>query len=132
MLLIQFSVAIGQPNDVRLVGKGLRHIQDLAPNIELLIPTATASDIEHKLRIQEVDFVIDFSKPASYEYRSIELFTDQLIVLAAKDHPRVQVSLTLAQLQFEKHVQLTKQNGIQSFTQAAYADIDCKKLYIGV
>ncbi|MBM7037378.1 transcriptional regulator LeuO [Vibrio ulleungensis] len=128
----QFSVAIGQPNDVRLVGKVLRHIQDLAPNVELLIQTATASDIEQKLRIQEVDFVIDFSKPASDEYRSIELFTDQLVVLAAKDHPRVQDSLTLAQLQFEKHAQLTRQNGIQSFTQAAYAEIDCKAAYWGL
>jgi LysR family transcriptional activator for leuABCD operon len=128
----QFSVAIGQPNDVRLVGKVLRHIQDLAPNVELLIQTATASDIEQKLRIQEVDFVIDFSKLASDEYRSIELFTDQLVVLAAKDHPRVQDSLTLAQLQFEKHAQLTKQNGIQSFTQAAYAEIDCKAAYWGL
>jgi LysR family transcriptional activator for leuABCD operon len=128
----QFYVAIGQPNDVRLVGSALRHIQQLAPNVELLIQSETGGNIDEKLKYQEMDFVVDYARPSAEGFRSVELFHDKLVVLASKDHPRLGEQISMAELQTEKHAQLIQQEGMQSFTEAAYEGIDCKAVYRGL
>ncbi len=128
----QFNVAIGQPNDVRLVGIALRHIESKAPNIEMVIQSASTTNMENKLRYQELDFVIDYSRPQEEGFKCTEVFSDELVVLASKKHPRLGESISIDELQSEKHAQLSNQHGKQTFTTAAYAGIDCKAAYRGL
>ncbi|SHO58555.1 transcriptional regulator LeuO [Vibrio quintilis] len=127
----QFNLAICSPNDVRFAPKVFSMIHEQAPHVQLHMEADFNQQLTQRLRYQEVDFVIDYSRFEEAGFSSAELFQDELVVVAAKSHPRIQGSLTMEQILSEHHAKLSQAHGISSFSEQAYRDIECHSHYEG-
>jgi LysR family transcriptional activator for leuABCD operon len=127
-----FSVSIASPNDVRLAASILSNTAESAPHVRVQLDAEIDNNIQEKLRYHETDFVIDYSRFDGEGFASTEIFSDELVVVAAKTHPRINGQITLEQLLSEKHAKLTRVNGVRNFTESAYKGLECQVAYRGV
>jgi LysR family transcriptional regulator, transcriptional activator for leuABCD operon len=56
------------------------------------------------LRDGRLDFLVDHARPSARDLQGAELFSDELVVVAAANHPRIADSLTRRQFLAERHV----------------------------
>lgn len=124
-----FKLAVCSPCDIRFAAKILSKINKMAPHIELHMDASLYSNIDEKMRYQELDFVIDYTRFDRPGFSSTEIFQDDLVVVAAVNHPRIQHHITEAQLMKEKHAQLHFMDGMYGFSELAYRDLDCHVVY---
>jgi LysR family transcriptional regulator, transcriptional activator for leuABCD operon len=127
----QFNLAICSPNDVRFAPKILARIYSEAPSIQLHIEAEHSQSLAESLRYQEVDFVIDYDSFSEPGFCSIALFSDELVAVASKSHPRIQGEMTVGMLESEKHAKLSAVNGRRSLCEQVYKEIDCQTFYEG-
>ncbi|WP_375752467.1 transcriptional regulator LeuO [Vibrio sp. HN007] len=126
-----FKLAICSPCDVRFAPKILSGIGETAPNIQLHMDADFDLNLSEKMRYQEVDFVIDYARFEQPGFSSTEIFSDELVVVASASHPRIGDSISEKELLTEKHAKLSKMNGMRSFSEQAYRDIDVQAAYKG-
>ncbi|NOI68293.1 transcriptional regulator LeuO [Vibrio sp. 99-8-1] len=126
-----FKLAVCSPCDVRFAPKILTGVAESAPNIQLQMDADFDSQLSEKMRFQEVDFAIDYTCFDEAGFSSTEIFTDELVVVAAKTHPRIGDSISEQELVTEKHAKLSKMNGMRSYSEQAYRDLDCQAAYKG-
>ncbi len=126
-----FNISIGSPHDLRFAPKIFSAINQLAPNVQLRLEADYDQKLADRLRYQEVDFVIDYPRFEQAGFRSAEIFKDELVVVAAKVHPRIQGDISLEQVLVEKHAKLSQTYGIKSFSEQAYREVDCATYYEG-
>jgi len=126
-----FNLAICSPNDLRFAPKVFSTLHEQAPNVKMHLEAEFDSNLTDRLRYQEVDFVIDYAKFDQEGFASTELFTDDLVVVASKSHPRIQSTITADQVVSESHAMLSQTYGLRSFSEQTYRDLDCHAHYEG-
>ncbi|MGL5336198.1 MAG: transcriptional regulator LeuO [Enterovibrio sp.] len=117
-----FRLAISSPCDVRFAPRILAEINEAAPNIRVQIETEFSDSIANRLRYQEINFVIDFVKLVEPGFSHHEMFKDELVVVVNQNHPRLVNSISVKELQNEKHAVLKHQGVAHSYAQAIYQE----------
>lgn len=126
-----FKLAICNPCDMRFAPKIISAVHALAPNVQLHLDAEFDDSLADRMRFQDIDFVIDYTRFDSPGFSSTEIFSDELVVVASKAHPRIQEQITTEQLLAEKHAALSQIHGQRSFSEKAYKDLDCHPSYEG-
>jgi LysR family transcriptional activator for leuABCD operon len=116
-----FTIAICSPLDLRLTAKIINNVKQMAPDIRLQIKSYLNNDIEHQLRYQETEFVIGYMHFEPSEFHSKALFDDELVLIAAKEHPRITDNMTLEQVLSEQHAVVSLER-FCSFSKPFYID----------
>ncbi|MDD1781650.1 transcriptional regulator LeuO [Enterovibrio sp. ZSDZ35] len=127
-----FRLAICSPSDMRFAPQILNTISQLAPNVKVQVETEFNRDIATKLRYQEVDFVVDYLHFGESGFCSTEMFNDELVVVANKNHPRLGDLLTAKELQSEAHAVLKRNGEMQGYAEVLYRDGRYREAYQGV
>ncbi|WJG21231.1 transcriptional regulator LeuO [Vibrio furnissii] len=126
-----FKLAICSPCDIRFAPKIMSRIYEQAPNVQLHLDAEFDRKLAERMRYQEIDFVIDYARFDEQGFSSTEIFQDELVVVAAKSHPRIQGAVSPEALANEQHAKLSKIHGQRSFSEQAYRDLDCQPSYEG-
>jgi LysR family transcriptional activator for leuABCD operon len=126
-----FKLAICSPCDIRFAPQIMSSIQELAPNVNLHLDAEFDRQLSERMRYQEIDFVIDYACFDQQGFSSTEIFQDELVVVAAKSHPRVNGEISTESLTQERHAKLSKIHGQRSFSEQAYRDLDVTPYYEG-
>ncbi len=80
------------------------HINSEAPLIDLTSTRVRRSELENKLASGDIDFAIDILLPVGNNICHTQLENDQLVVVAASNHPALNNQLDLASYLEQKHV----------------------------
>ncbi|WP_417880007.1 transcriptional regulator LeuO [Vibrio sp.] len=115
-----FKLAVCSPLDLRFAPRIMRGIAEKSPSIQLSLDADFDRHLPEKLRYQEVDFVIDYARFEQPGYSSTEIFSDELVVVTAANHPRIGSQISQAEFMTEKHATLSKVNGVRSFYERVY------------
>ncbi|MCA2015955.1 transcriptional regulator LeuO [Vibrio tritonius] len=126
-----FKLAICSPCDIRFAPKIMQSIQQIAPNVKLHLDAEFDRMLAERMRYQEIDFVIDYARFDEQGFSSTEIFQDELVVVTAKTHPRIQGSVSRETLIREQHAKLSRVHGQRSFSEQAYRELDCHSSYEG-
>ncbi len=127
-----FKLAVCSPCDLRFAPRIMRGIAEKSPSIQLSLDADFDNQLPEKLRYQEVDFVIDYARFDQPGYSSTEIFSDELVVVVAANHPRIGSQISQAEFMTEKHAALSKVNGVRSFYERVYgSDLECQESYQG-
>ncbi len=127
-----FKLAICSPSDMRFVPHILNGISLIAPSITVQIETESDEDVISKLRYQEIDFIIDYMRFRESGFCSTEMFNDELVLVASKDHPRISNSVTMKELRKESHAVLKRKGDFYGYGEIFYRDAGFKEAYQGV
>lgn len=127
-----FRLAICSPSDMRFVPQILNTISSVAPGVKVQVETEFDRDIARKLRYQEVDFVIDYLHFCEAGFCSTEMFSDELVVVASKNHPRLGDNITAKALSSEAHAVLKHNGEMLGYAEALYRDGRYHEAYQGV
>ncbi len=127
----QFSLAICNPCDARFAPEILRLVAERAPNIQITMDVESATDIKRKLHYRELDFSVSYTNMTDTGFASIELFEDELVVVASAKHPRIGDTITAEELELERHAVLSEQKGEHSFFDQAYRNVHSNIAYKG-
>ncbi|NLS12367.1 transcriptional regulator LeuO [Vibrio sp. SM6] len=126
-----FKLAICSPCDMRFTPRILADVYTQAPHVQLHVDAEFDRRLSERMRYQEVDFVIDYARFDEQGFSSTEIFKDELVVVAAKNHPRISDTVSLEQLHSERHAKLSRIHGLRSFSEQAYRDLDVVAHYEG-
>lgn len=126
-----FKLAICSPCDMRFAANIMTTIHEQAPNVQLHLDAEFDRQLAERMRYQEIDFVIDYARFDEQGFSSTEIFQDELVVVAAKSHPRIDFPVTPEQLRAERHAKLSRVHGQRSFSEQAYREIDVQAYYEG-
>ncbi|CAM2810004.1 transcriptional regulator LeuO [Vibrio rarus] len=128
-----FSIAIGTPNDVRLAPELIKNTAKKAPNVKLNLDSLGGISLQSQLLQQEIDFVIGYTHFDKAGFVSTEIFSDELVVICAKNHPRFanKTSLSMEQLLLEQHAILSSTSDVMNFNQIIYKDLQVNSSYRG-
>ncbi len=126
-----FKLAICSPCDMRFAPKIMSTVHEQAPNVQLHLDAEFDRRLAERMRYQEIDFVIDYARFDEQGFSSTEIFQDELVVVAAKSHSRIQGSVTASDLELERHAKLSKIHGQRSFSEQAYRELDVQAYYEG-
>lgn len=127
-----FKLAVCSPSDIRFAPRIMSGIAEKSPSIQLNLDAEFDRQLPEKLRYQEIDFVIDYARFDQPGYSSTEIFSDELVVVVAANHPRIGNQISQAEFLAEKHATLSKVNGVSSFYECVYGnDLDCNEAYQG-
>lgn len=126
-----FKLAICSPCDMRFAPKIISTVHTQAPNVQLHLDAEFDRKLAERMRYQEIDFVIDYARFDEQGFSSTEIFQDELVVVAAKSHPRIQGAVDIDKLYGERHAKLSKIHGQRSFSEQAYRELDVQAYYEG-
>ncbi len=126
-----FKLVVCSPCDMRFAPSIMSSISKQAPGIKLHMDSDVDSLLSEKMRYQEVDFVINYARFEEQGYSSTEIFSDELVVVASSSHPRLGDNISLEELKAESHATLSRINGMRSFSEQAYRDLECHSAYQG-
>ncbi|CNI71660.1 MULTISPECIES: transcriptional regulator LeuO [Yersinia] len=98
-----FNLSICSPLDIRLTAQIIQRVKASAPHVQLIIRSYINQNVEHQLRYQDTEFVIGYTKFKRPDFHDIPLFSDESVLVVAKDHPRIDNSITQEQLLAELH-----------------------------
>lgn len=127
-----FRLMISSPCDMRFAPHIMNRINELAPNIKVQIETESDQDITRRLRYQEINFVIDHANFTETGFSSTEMFSDELVVVASKKHPRIGDSISAKELQQESHAVLHHQSEMHGYAWDIYKEGRYREAYQGV
>ncbi|MDE1310162.1 transcriptional regulator LeuO [Vibrio aestuarianus] len=126
-----FKLAICSPCDMRFAPRVMSSVHEQAPSVQLHLDAEFDRLLAERMRYQEIDFVIDYARFDEQGFSSTEIFQDELVVVAAKSHPRIDGLVTPETLLNEKHAKLSRVHGQRSFSEQAYRELDCVPYYEG-
>ncbi|MGR5148331.1 transcriptional regulator LeuO [Photobacterium alginatilyticum] len=115
-----FKLAICSPSDMRFAPRIFSNVAEQAPNLRMQLEAELDAELAQKMRYQEVDFVIDYVRFDEPGFCSTELFSDELVVIAAGNHPRIGDTITEAEFAAEKHAVLKSIPGVKLFADHIY------------
>lgn len=90
----RFTLAMGNPMDTLLLPALMKRIE-LAPGIEIAAAYSNRRRIESALRDGSLDAALDVLMPMSADIGHKAILTDPMVILARRDHPRVQGQIDL-------------------------------------
>ncbi|UXI00989.1 transcriptional regulator LeuO [Photobacterium sp. TY1-4] len=115
-----FKLAVCSPSDIRFAPRILSQIAAQAPNLRIHLEAEFDAELPQKMRYQEIDFVIDYVRFDEPGFSSTELFSDELVVIAANNHPRLDNTISAAEFAAEKHAVLKPVPGVKLFADRIY------------
>lgn len=115
-----FKLAICSPSDMRFAPRIFRHVTEQAPNLHMQLEAELDAELTKKMRYQEIDFVIDYVRFDEPGFCSTELFSDELVVIAAGNHPRIGSTISEALFASEMHAVLKPVPGVKMFADHIY------------
>lgn len=128
-----FKLAICSPSDMRFAPKVLSTMREQAPHIQLQLEAEVDAELSQKMRYQEVDFVIDYTRFDADGFCSTELFCDELVAIAANNHPRIGDSISADEFNNEMHAVLKSVSDVKMFADDIYnhSETNCQDAYQG-
>lgn len=114
-----FNLAISSPLDIHLTDKIIEQVKLHSENIDVNIQSYMNSHIENNLKYQETDFAVSYNRFDKPDYSHHLLFNDQLSLVAARNHPRIQYTVTEKQIFTEQHA-VVSLDLIDSFSSPYY------------
>lgn len=84
-----FNLCICSPLDNLLTSLIYNRVKNLAPNIHLQFTSSLNQNIQQQLRQLEGSFIIGYDEIPGSEFRCIPLFYDEMALVAANTHPRL-------------------------------------------
>ena len=126
-----FKLAMCSPCDMRFAPQVMKVIHQQAPNVQLHLDAEFDRQLAERMRYQEIDFVIDYARFDEQGFSSRKIFQDELVVVVAKDHPRIQKLVSVNELRSERHAKLSKVHGQRCFSEQAYKELDVNAYYEG-
>ncbi len=127
-----FKLAICGPSDLRFAPHILNNIALHAPNVTVQVETEHDRDIVSKLRYQELDFIIDYVQFIEPGFCSTEMFSDELVVIASANHPRLSGEISCKDLQRESHAVLKRHGEVYGYGESFYREAGYTEAYQGV
>ncbi|MGF1682023.1 transcriptional regulator LeuO [Photobacterium minamisatsumaniensis] len=115
-----FKLAICSPSDMRFAPRILRNVSDQAPHLRMQLEAEFDAELTQKMRYQEIDFVIDYVRFDEPGFCSTELFSDELVVIAAGNHPRLGNTISESEFATEKHAVMKSIPGVKMFADHIY------------
>lgn len=115
-----FKLALCSPSDMRFAPHILRSVSEQAPNLRMQLEAEFDAELTQKMRYQEIDFVVDYVRFDEPGFCSTELFKDELVVIAAENHPRLGTNISESQFASEKHALLKAVQGVKMFSDHIY------------
>lgn len=122
-----FSIAISSPLDLRLGAGIINHLKKIAPQTHLKIKSYISNNIDNQLRYQEVEFVISYARFDPTEFKSVAIFDDELVLVTARKHPRIEKDITPEQIMAEQHAVVSLES-FYSFSQPYYMEEAMQRL----
>lgn len=116
----QFKLAVCSPSDMRFAAKILNQVSAQAPFIHLHMASESTADLAQKLRYQDIDFVIDYVRFDEAGFCSTQLFEDELVAVAARNHPRISGEMSVDLFSREKHAVINSVVGVTGFADELY------------
>jgi len=98
-----FNIAICSPLDLKLTARIINEIKEKSPKIRLQVKNYLNESIENQLRNQETEFVIGYNFFEHSDFKNTELFNDDLVLVVAKNHPRIGDAVSQQQMEAELH-----------------------------
>nr|WP_156684000.1 MULTISPECIES: transcriptional regulator LeuO [unclassified Vibrio] len=128
-----FSVAIATPNDVRFAPELINSTTKKAPNVKLHLDSAGGVSLQEQIIQQEIDFIIDNTCFDEVGFISTEMFSDDLVVICALNHPRLgqKTELTMDQLLLEQHASLSPSSDVMDLNTIVYHNLPVQWAYRG-
>jgi DNA-binding transcriptional LysR family regulator len=99
----EFRISITDISEVVLLSTLLNHMQKVAPDIRIEIEKI-ASDSAGKLESGELDLAVGFMPHLEAGFHQQILFSQNFVCLAAKNHPRIDNTLSRAAFLQEGHI----------------------------
>ncbi|OLQ91783.1 transcriptional regulator LeuO [Vibrio ponticus] len=127
----QFNLSLCSPCDMRFAPKIMAYLQQVAPEVKLHVDAQFDEQIVERMRNQSLDAVIDYRSYNEQGVHNVELFKDELVVVASQSHPRVQQTISAQALLNERHAKLSQGHGQQSISEQAYQGVDVVAYYEG-
>lgn len=106
--LRQFNIAICSPLDIRLTANIINSLAMKSSLVTVKFQTLISDNIEHQLRYQNIEFVIGYRFFEGADFCNQELFTDELVLVAAHNHPRVSPYMSDEKYLKEQHAIVMK------------------------
>lgn len=101
--LRQFNIAICSPLDLRLTANILNSLESEFSLVTVNFQTLISDNIEHQLRYQDIEFVISYRSFERPGFCNQPLFTDELVLVAAQNHPRISPHMSDEKYLNEQH-----------------------------
>ena len=114
-----FNLSICSPLDIRLAAIIVDKFKTISPNINVFIHSFLDNNIAHQLKYQEIDFFLGCNQFEKSEYQQQVLFNDELVLVVADAHPRIESTVTQDILINERHAIMSMDN-IGSFSKLYY------------
>lgn len=115
-----FKLSICSPSDMRFAPQILAEMNAQAPQLRMQVEAEFDPEIAQKLRYQEIDFVIDYVRFDEPGFCSTELFSDELVVIASENHPRLGDSISEEEFNQEMHAVMKTIPEIKNFADHIY------------
>ena len=117
-----FKLAVCSPSDMRFAPRILSNVAEQAPYVRVQVEAELDAELTQKMRYQDIDFVIDYVRFDEPGFCSTELFTDELVVVAAGNHPRLGEVISEAEFTHEQHAVMKSIPGVKMFADHIYHD----------
>ena len=114
-----FNLSICSPLDIRLAAIIVDKFKIASPNIQVFIHSFLGNNIAHQLKYQEIDFFLGYNQFEKPEYQHQILFNDELVLVVANHHPRIESTINQEMLVSERHAIMAMDN-IGSFSKLYY------------
>ncbi len=118
-----FNLNVCSPLDNLLTSAIYNRVAKIAPNINLVFNSDLSHSTEHQLRYQELEFVISYEEFRRPEFSCVPLFSDEMVLVASRHHPRLKTLITEQALFREQHAVVSLESHA-SFSQPWYDNVD--------
>lgn len=118
-----FNLCVCSPLDNYLTSIILNKVHTVAPHIHMVFKSALNQNTEHQLRYQEIEFVLGYDEFRRPEFSCVPLFNDEMVLVASKNHPRINGPITEDSIYQEEHAVVSLER-YASFSQPWYDSID--------
>ena len=124
----QFNVALCSPLDIRLTANILNALENVTSSVGIKFQSIIPGNIEHQLRYQNIEFVIGYHRFEGSDFCNEELFTDELVLVCAQNHPRISPQMSNEKYLEEQHAIVMQDR--QSFYLPYYDSAEVQSLII--
>lgn len=118
-----FHLCVCSPLDNYLTSIIYNKVEAIAPNINLIFKSCLNQNTEHQLRYQETEFVLGYEEFRRPEFSCVPLFKDEMVLVASKNHPRINGPLLESDVYNEQHA-VVALDRYASFSQPWYDTTD--------
>nr|WP_231625915.1 transcriptional regulator LeuO [Kluyvera genomosp. 1] len=118
-----FNLCVCSPLDNYLTSVILNKVNAVAPHIHMVFKSALNKNTEHQLRYQEIEFVLGYDEFRRPEFACVPLFNDEMVLVAGKNHPRINGPMTEEDIYQEEHAVVSLER-YASFSQPWYDTVD--------